>query len=92
MSYQFSEENERFVVKDEKGSEAGEITFVRDGENDLVINHTGVESDHRGKGLAEQLVRLVVDKAKKDGLKVVPVCSFAAKEFEEKESYKEVLK
>ncbi|WP_210367321.1 GNAT family N-acetyltransferase [Bacillus sp. REN3] len=92
MSYQFSEEQDRFVVKDEQGNEAGEITYVRDGEDTLVINHTGVNPQHRGQGLAEKLVSHVVEKAKKEGLKIVPVCWFAKKEFDEKESYREVLK
>lgn len=87
MNYQFEEEASRFVVKDEDGNEAGEVTYTREGDNILIIDHTGVEEDHRGQGLAEQLVNKVVDKAKKEDLKVMPACPFAKKQFDENADY-----
>jgi uncharacterized protein len=92
MSFNYTEEDGRFVAKDSDGLEVGEVTYTRDGDKFLVINHTGVDPANRGKGVAEELVRQVVEKAKKEGLKVEPVCSFAQKEFERKDEYKEVLK
>ena len=91
MSFQFAEEDGRFVAKDAQGLEVGEVTFSRDGENVIVIDHTGVDPAQRGQGLAAQLVSHVVEKAKNEGLKIVPVCWYAKKEFEEKAEYKEVL-
>lgn len=89
MAFQFAEEDGRFVAKDADGLEVGEVTFTRDGDDVLVIDHTGVDPSQRGQGLAEQLVRHVYEKAKKEGLKVDPVCWYAKKVFEEK--YQEVL-
>ncbi|RSD28382.1 GNAT family N-acetyltransferase [Mesobacillus subterraneus] len=91
MSFEYAEEDGRFVAKDADGLEVGEVTFTRDGDEVLVINHTGVDPANRGQGVAEELVRLVVDKAKKEGMKVDPVCSFAKKEFDRKSDYKDVL-
>jgi uncharacterized protein len=91
MSFQYVEENNRFTAKDSQGIEAGEVTFSRGGEGVLVIDHTGVDPDYRGQGVAEELVRKVVEKAKKEGLKVQPVCSYAKREFEKHEDYREVL-
>lgn len=90
MSYQFAEEEGRFVARDSQGLEVGEVTFRRDGEGVIVINHTGVDPAQRGQGLAEELVRHVVEKAKNEGLKIVPLCSYAKKEFDKKEEYREV--
>ena len=92
MSFKYEEEDGRFVAKDAEGLEVGEVTFTRDGDDYLVIDHTGVDPANRGQGVAEKLVGHVVEKAKKEGLKVEPVCSFAQKEFEQKSEYKEVLK
>ncbi|WP_405099388.1 GNAT family N-acetyltransferase [Oceanobacillus sp. FSL H7-0719] len=91
MGYQFEEEAGRIVVKDKEGTEAGELTFTREGDDVIIIDHTGVEPAHRGQGLAEQLVNKAVDKAKKENLRVMPVCPFAKKKFEENEEYKAVL-
>ncbi|GAM13051.1 GNAT family N-acetyltransferase [Mesobacillus selenatarsenatis] len=92
MSFNYAEEDGRFVAKDSDGLEVGEVTYTRDGNKFLVINHTGVDPANRGQGVAEELVRQVVEKAKNEDLKVEPICSFAQKEFERKPEYKEVLK
>ncbi|WP_249869073.1 GNAT family N-acetyltransferase [Oceanobacillus saliphilus] len=89
MEYQYTEEVNRFVVKDEQDKEAGEVTFTRAGNHILIIDHTGVETAHRGQGLAEELVRKVVDKAKREELKIMPLCPFAKKEFEKNVAYQE---
>lgn len=91
MSYQFEEESSRFVVKDVEGKEAGEITYSKAGDNVLIIDHTGVNDAHRGQGLAAELVAKVVEKAKKEDLKIMPLCPFAKKEFDENAEYREVL-
>lgn len=91
MSLQIAEEENRFAAKDSDGLEVGEITYSRGGNDVLIIEHTGVDPDYRGQGLAEDLVEKVVEKAKKEGLKIKPVCSFAKKEFEKKEEYREFL-
>lgn len=92
MSFEYTEEDGRFVAKDADGLEVGEVTYTRDGDEVLIINHTGVDPANRGQGVAEELVRQVVEKARKEGKKVEPVCSFAQREFERKSEYKEVLK
>ena len=92
MPFEYTEEDGRFVAKDADGLEVGEVTFTRDGDEVLIINHTGVDPANRGQGVADELVRQVVEKARKEGLKVDPVCSFAQREFERKSEYKEVLK
>lgn len=90
MSYQFEEEAGRIVLKDQEGKEAGEITFTREGDDVIIIDHTGVEQAHRGQGLAGELVNKVVEKAKEENLKVMPVCPFAKKQFEEHTDYQAV--
>lgn len=90
MPYQFTEEESRIVVKDAQGSEAGEVTYSRAGDNILIIDHTGVGDDHRGQGLAAKLVFHVVEKAKKEHLKIMPLCPFAKNEFIKNPAYKEV--
>ena len=43
------------------------------------IVHTGVRPDHENKGIAKRLVFKVAEEAEKRKVKVVPVCSYAAK-------------
>lgn len=45
--------------------------------NLLVIEHTEVDSRHRGKGYASHLVREAFDQAQAEGRRVIVVCPFA---------------
>ncbi|MDH5832475.1 GNAT family N-acetyltransferase [Luteimonas kalidii] len=44
----------------------------------LVIVHTGVPAELRGRGVAGQLVRAAFEHARAAGLRVEPRCSYAA--------------
>ena len=54
----------------------------RDGE--WAIMHTIVDPEFGGRGIARQLVEEILLEAGRAGVKVVPVCSYAAKVMEEK--------
>lgn len=59
------------------GEVAGFVTYRRrDGE--LALLHTEIDDAHQGEGLAARLVRDVLDRARVDGLAVVPYCPYVA--------------
>lgn len=80
----------RFVLL-EDGKEAGEMTFVWDGENSIIIEHTNVGKEYGGKGYAKQLMNKAVAFARENEVKIVPVCSFVRAMFEKDESIRDVL-
>lgn len=54
-----------------------EITFIRiPGSDDIVANHTGVPVPLRGQGIAETLVRAMVEDAQRNDFKIVPACPY----------------
>ncbi|MFJ4872984.1 GNAT family N-acetyltransferase [Streptomyces sp. NPDC088757] len=56
------------------------VYFVLDAEpHALVAVHTVVEEEHEGKGIAGALVRELYASAAREGVPVVPLCSYAAK-------------
>ncbi|MFJ1825529.1 GNAT family N-acetyltransferase [Streptomyces sp. NPDC088178] len=65
----------------ESGKAAGIIAyFVMDGEPAaMVAVHTVVEPGHEGKGIAGALVQEFYAMAGREGVPVVPLCSYAAK-------------
>jgi len=66
-----------FVLIDEQKIEVGELSFLlRDKE--MIINHTGVNPNLRGQGLAEKLVLKAVDYAREKQLKIRPFCSYVS--------------
>lgn len=84
--------NKRITALNEKKEEIGEITWTNAGESLIIIDHTFVENDYRGQGIAEKLVALSVDFARVNQVKVLPLCPFAKKEFDQKTEYHDVLK
>lgn len=87
----YIEEEARFVVLDDNKQEIGEMTWSNAGESLIIIDHTFVDDNHRGQGIAEKLVSLGVDYARRNGKKVMPLCPFAKKEFDQKKEYQDVL-
>ena len=78
-----------FYIEENKEVVA-EIGYSIENEDRLIIHHTYVDESLAGKGIGKQLVDKAVDYARQKGLRVVPMCSFAAKVMKA-EGYKDVL-
>lgn len=63
--------------------EVGRMTYRRDGENRMIVNHTFVNPSQRGKGLARALYHEMIAFARANGRRIVPECSFVAKMLRE---------
>lgn len=66
-----------FVMTDDNNKEVGELTFMLK-EEQMIVNHTGVNPELRGKGLAEKLVLEAVQYSRKNQLKIIPFCSYVS--------------
>jgi uncharacterized protein len=86
------EEENRLAIVDDKNKAIAEVTYTNVGEDLYIIDNTHVDPAYRGKGLAKKLVQTLVDKARKNGKKVLPVCPFANMEFERRNEYQDVKK
>ena len=69
---------EFYIAKGDK--ELGEMAIGIKGTN-LTVYHTGVVPEAEGKGLAKLLLTTMVDYARKNGLKVIPLCSYVHAQF-----------
>ena len=81
-----------FEVFNDKGVNIGEMTFVNDRDNIIIINHTGVRPEYEGLGIGKDLVMEGVKYAREHSLKIVPMCSFAKVIFQRYDDIKDVLK
>ena len=70
--------------------QAGAITYYQQDDHTLVIDHTEVEEAFRGGDDGKALVKKVAGYARENGLKIIPQCSYARKQFEEDTSYADV--
>ncbi|HEY9010570.1 MAG TPA: GNAT family N-acetyltransferase [Devosia sp.] len=70
----------RYVVYLPGGAEA-EMTYHKSGPNRISIDHTGVPPEFRNQGIAIKLVEAGIADARKEGTKIVPLCSYVAAQF-----------
>ena len=80
----------RFVIYEDE-LYAGEMTYAWQDARTIIVDHTGVESYFGGKGYGRLLIGAGVDFARREGLKIVPVCSFVRKSFERDASLADVM-
>lgn len=86
---EFSQEEGRFFIED-NGNTLAEITFTQPNDEFFIIDHTFVDDQLRGQGIANQLVKKVVDKARADDKTIIPLCPFAKGQFERIPEYADV--
>lgn len=83
-------EQGRFYLE-QQNQRIAEIDFMHpSGKAYYVITHTGVDESLKGQGVGKELVKRVVDKARADGLKILPLCPYAKSQFEKTPAYADV--
>ena len=80
----------RFVIYEDE-LYAGEMTYEWQYARTIIVDHTGGESYFGGKGYGRLLIGAGVDFARREGLKIGPVCSFVRKSFERDASLADVM-
>lgn len=75
----------------ENGVRLAEMTFSKAGESRIIIDHTQVSDALRGTGAGLKLVAAGVEFARKNNLKIIPLCPFAKSVFDRKAEFRDVL-
>ena len=95
------EEREQFhiIFEPDKSRSAAYINGKQVGECEIsvsdnvwTITHTGVRPEYGGRGIAKKLVISVIEAARADNAKIIPLCSYADKLMSGKEEYKDIIK
>lgn len=55
------------------------------------ITHTVVDEKFKGQGIAKKLVLKIVEEARINNIKLLPICSYAKKLLESNKDYEDVL-
>ena len=91
ITYEETDTKGRYVYRENGGPEA-ELTFSKAGPEMIIIDHTGVPDACRGQGVGLKLVSHAVEEARKAGVKIMPLCPFAAAQFKRHPEWADVLK
>lgn len=78
-----------FVEKDKRI--LAELTYTLPSANVMIIDHTEVSEELRGQNVGYQLVHAAVEYARKQKIKIIPLCPFANAVFKKKPEFADVL-
>ncbi|RYY30817.1 MAG: N-acetyltransferase [Chitinophagaceae bacterium] len=81
-----------FALARDNDTRAGMMTYSIAGPSLIIIDHTEVEPLYNGKSLGKQMLYKIVEMARKNNLKIIPLCPFAASIFKRAEDIRDVLK
>lgn len=78
-----------FVETD--GNKLAEMTYTMPAASKMIIDHTEVSDELRGKHVGQQLVHTAVVYARTHSIKINPLCSFASSVFKKNPGFADVL-
>ena len=78
-----------FILID--GSQQAEMTYTWAGSERFIIAHTEVNDALRGKNAGKQMLMKAVEFARGKGVKILPLCPFAASVFKKTPEIQDVL-
>lgn len=81
----------KFYIGETEKDMIARITWKNGGENIIVVDHTIVDPSLRGKGVAGKLLAKVVEMARTENLKILPVCSYVVAKMTRTNEYEDIL-
>lgn len=74
------------------GLEAGKITFVKSSPEFIIADHTEVNDAFRGQKVGNQIVAQMVEHARENKIKILPLCPFVKSVFDKDGTISDVRK
>lgn len=92
MEFLRTDDGKRGIVQAIDGAiEAGAMTYTWAGEDKIIIDHTEVSEIYGGQGIGKKILEHIIDWARQEKVKIIPLCPFAKAQFDKNDSFKDVL-
>ncbi len=83
--------DDRFYIGEDPEHALAEILWTITPDRRIAIEHVEVAEELQGRGIGRRLVDRVVEWARQDRLKIVPVCPYAWNVLTGSDAYRDVL-
>jgi predicted GNAT family acetyltransferase len=90
IQHQFDGRKGSFFLE-ERETRLAEMVYVMAGPKKMIIEHTEVDESLKGKGVGVKLLEDLVDFARKEEIKIIPLCPFAKATFKKRPDLQDVL-
>lgn len=81
----------KFYIGELEDKPLAEMTFVLSGEDKIIIDHTFVSDKLGGQGVGKLLLKEVVEWARKEDKKIIPLCPYAKAQMEKNIEYQDMI-
>lgn len=90
VKHEITETKGAFVAFEDK-KKIGEMTYSAAGADKIIIDHTEVHPDEKGKGIGRVLLGRAIEYARENNIKIIPLCPYAKSMFDRDVDIKDVL-
>ena len=80
-----------FYIGESEEAPLAEMSYVYSSEKLIIIDHTTVGDELSGQGAGKKLLKKLVDWARNENLKIMPLCTFAKAQMEKHEEYHDMI-
>lgn len=91
IQHESGESKGSFFIEEE-GEVKAQLSYSKTGDTGIIIDHTEVSREMRGKNIGKALVEHAVEYARNKNLRVIPLCPYAKSVIEKDQSLQDVLK
>lgn len=91
LQHQDNGQQGEFFKLNSQGQRVAEISYVWQGQNIIIANHTWVDHSLRGQGAAREMLDCLVDFARNKQLKIQATCSYVVVMFKREKSFADVV-
>ena len=91
ITHSESKSRGRYEARVEGREGSGELTYSRLSPTKIIADHTGVDDSLRGTGVARALIERLVADARRDGIRIVPQCSYVLAQFQRNPDWSDVM-
>ena len=81
----------KFYMGDSEENPLAEITYVTSSENVITVDHTYVSEELGGQGIGKLLLKELIDWARKENIKIIPLCTYVKAQMEKNEEYHDMI-
>jgi predicted GNAT family acetyltransferase len=74
------------------GETLARMTYTQPAPDTMIVDHTEVDDELRGKSVGYQMVQNAVQYARNHQMKILPLCPFVKSVFDKKPEYNDVLR
>ena len=88
---QIQDNDESYFAAFDEDKVAGRIFYTSAGEKKMILDHTEVDINYRGKGIGNKILNKIVEYVRENDIKIIPLCPFAKSVFDKDKSIGDVL-